>query len=210
MVRSHLCVAAAQATLPVAAVLLERVSDAKDRRDPTPHTGQAAAHFQKVPLLGLVSSSLTEVVLSKMAPSDSTARPCQGLEDFQVLHGLQTVGWRELVFANTRPSQEVSRCHARERVQCSLLVWDHLCCFRDELPCVSHIQGAALAKGDPRALWYFYKSPWYCYKEQQAGSLLAGRFGDQPPIRALALICSMLLSLEVFETHLDKLLCHLV
>lgn len=139
VVRNHLCVAATQTTLTVAAVPLERVSDAKDRRDPAPHTGQAAAHFHKVPLLGLVSSSLTEVGLSKMAPPDSTARPCQGVGDFQVLHRLQTVGWRELVFTNMGPSHEVSRCHARERVQDSLLVWDHLCCFRDELTRVLHI-----------------------------------------------------------------------
>lgn len=130
MVRNHLCVAATQTTLTVAAAPLERVSDARDRRDPTPHTGQQlpiAKDLQKVPLLGLVSSSPTEVGFSKMAPPDSTARPCQGLEDFQVLHRLQTVGWRELVFTNMRPRQEISRYEARERVRGSHLVWGHLC-----------------------------------------------------------------------------------
>lgn len=83
--------------------------------------------LQKVPLLGVVSSSLTEVGFSKMAHPDATARPCQGLEGFQVLHRLQTVGWRELMFANMWPSQEISRYHARERVRGSHLVWGHLC-----------------------------------------------------------------------------------
>lgn len=96
-----------------------------------PHTRDrqlpASKDLQKVPLLGLVSSSLTEVGLSKMAPPDSTARPRQGLEDFQVLHRLQTVGWRELALANMGPSQEVSRYHARERVWGLHLVWGHLC-----------------------------------------------------------------------------------
>lgn len=94
-----------------------------------PHTRDrqlpASKELQKVPLLGFVSSSLTEVALSKMAPPDSPARPCQGLEDFQVLHRLQTVGWRELAFANRGPRQEVSRYHARERVWDSHLVWGH-------------------------------------------------------------------------------------
>ena len=101
-----------QTTFTVAAVLLEHASDAKDRRDPTPHTGQAAARFQdlqKVPLLGLASSSLAEVGLSNMAPPRLTARPCQGMEAFQTLQRLQTAGWRELAFANTGPSQEASR-----------------------------------------------------------------------------------------------------
>lgn len=65
--------------------------------------------LQKVPLLGLVSSFLTEVGLPKMAPPRSAARPCQGLEGFQMLKMFQTVGWGELAFTNMGPSRGVSR-----------------------------------------------------------------------------------------------------
>lgn len=78
-----------------------------------PHTRDrqlpASKDLQKVPLLGLASSSLAEVGLSKMAPPHFTARPCQGMEAFQMLQRLQTAGWREHAFTNMGPSQEVSR-----------------------------------------------------------------------------------------------------
>lgn len=58
VVRNHLRVAATQTTFTVAAVPLERVSDAKDWSDPTPHTGQAAALVQGPPEGALVGTCL--------------------------------------------------------------------------------------------------------------------------------------------------------
>lgn len=107
VVGNHVRLAVIQTTFTVAAVPLERSADAKDRRDPTSHRGQAAARSQGPPEGPLASSSLAELGLSKMAPPRSLARPCQGMEAFQMLQRLQTVGWS--ASANMGPSQEVSR-----------------------------------------------------------------------------------------------------
>lgn len=49
VVGNHVRLAVIQTTFTVAAVPLERSADAKDRRDPTPHRGQAAARSQGPP-----------------------------------------------------------------------------------------------------------------------------------------------------------------
>lgn len=88
-----------------------------------------------------------------------------------MLQRLQTPGWRELrvqTWGQAKKFQGSSKCHGKERVWSSGLVWGHLCWFGAELKCVSHIWGAALTQGVCPAL---------CELLQRC---LMGGFGGQP------------------------------
>lgn len=94
VVRNQLRVAAMQTTLTVAAGPPERASDAKDRRDPSPHTGQAAAHFQGPPEGPLVGTGVLQPRRGEPLQGGSprlTAQPCQGDRGFPKA---RDTGWR--------------------------------------------------------------------------------------------------------------------